>query len=98
MEPRLSFVTLGVSDLQRATRFYGEVLKLPRIPTPPEFSFFELGKPWLSLYPRELLAADAGVPAAGSGFPGFTLAHNVRSAAGGGWVLHGGAGQGGAVR
>jgi uncharacterized protein len=26
-----------------------------------------------------LLAADAGVPPAGSGFPGFALAHNVRS-------------------
>jgi len=81
MEPRLSFVTLGVSDLKRATRFYEEVLKLPRISTPPEVAFFELGKTWLALYPRELLAADAGVPAAGSGFPGFSLAHNVRSAA-----------------
>ena len=87
MEPRLSFVTLGVSDLQRATRFYEEVLRLPRIQTPPEVSFFELGKTWLALYPRELLAADAGVPAAGSGFPGFTLAHNVRSAGEGDWLL-----------
>ncbi len=87
MEPRLSFVTLGVSDLRRATRFYEEVLRLPRIPTPAEVSFFELGKTWLALYPRELLAADAGVPAAGSGFPGFTLAHNVRSAADVDWLL-----------
>jgi hypothetical protein len=81
MEPRLSFVTLGVADLQLATRFYEEVLGLPRISTPPEVAFFELGKTWLALYPRELLAADAGVPASGSGFPGFSLAHNVRSAA-----------------
>ena len=44
MEPRLSFVTLGVSDLKRATRFYEEVLRLPRIQMPPEVSFFELGK------------------------------------------------------
>ena len=87
MEPRLSFVTLGVSDLQRATRFYEEVLRLPRIPTPAEVSFFELGKTWLALYPRELLAADAGVPATGSGFPGFTLAHNVRSAGEVDWLL-----------
>ncbi len=87
MEPRLSFVTLGVSDLQRATRFYEEVLHLPRIQTPPEVSFFELGKTWLALYPRELLAADASVPAAGSGFPGFTLAHNVRSAGEVDWLL-----------
>ncbi len=87
MEPRLSFVTLGVSDLKRATRFYEEVLKLPRIQTPPEVSFFELGKTWLALYPRELLAVDAGVPATGSGFPGFTLAHNVRSAMEVDWML-----------
>lgn len=80
MEPRISFVTLGVGDLARATRFYAEVLRLPRRPTPPTIAFFELGKTWLALYPRDLLAADAGVPAEGGGFPGFTLAHNVRSA------------------
>ena len=79
MEPRLSLVTLGVSDLERSIRFYEEVLHLPRLETPPSIAFFELGKTWLALYPRHLLAADAGVPADGSGFSGFTLAHNVRS-------------------
>ena len=97
MEPRLSFVTLGVSDLQRATRFYEEVLHLPRIQTPPEVAFFELGKTWLALYPRELLAADAGVPVVGSGFPGFTLAHNVRSATEVDWLLHEVAAKGGRI-
>lgn len=82
MEPRISFVTLGVSDLEVSTRFYEEVLHLPRIETPGDISFFELGKTWLALYPRDLLAADAGVSPKGSGFPGFTLAHNVPSAAG----------------
>jgi catechol 2,3-dioxygenase-like lactoylglutathione lyase family enzyme len=81
MEPRLSFVTLGVADLQRSIRFYEDVLGLPRLETPPEVAFFEMGRTWLSLYGREALAADAGVPSAGAGFPGFTLAHNVRSAA-----------------
>ena len=79
MEARISFVTLGVADLDRATRFYRDVLKLPQLPTPPEVVFFEMGRTWLALYPRHLLAADAGVPAEGSGFPGFTLAHNVRT-------------------
>ena len=81
MEPRLSFVTLGVIDLERATRFYEEGLGLPRLKSPPSVAFFELGRTWLALYPRDLLAADAGVPAAGSGFAGIALAHNVRSVA-----------------
>jgi catechol 2,3-dioxygenase-like lactoylglutathione lyase family enzyme len=82
MEPRISFVTLGVSDLPRATRFYAEVLRLPQRKTPPSVAFFEMGKTWLALYGRDDLAADAGVAAspASGGFPGFTLAHNVRSA------------------
>ena len=81
MEPRISLVTLGVTDLPRAVRFYEEVLGLPRIPTPPEVAFFEMGRTWLSLYPRTDLAADAGVPAEGGGFAGFALAHNVASEA-----------------
>ena len=81
MEPRISFVTLGVRDLARATAFYRDVLRLPQKPTPPEVAFFEMGRTWLALYPRDLLAADAGVADDGKGFPGFTLAHNVRQAA-----------------
>ncbi len=81
MDARLSFVTLGVEDLERSATFYEDVLHLPRIPMPPgaDVAFFELGRTWLSLYPRTLLAADAGVAAERSGFPGFSLAHNVRT-------------------
>ncbi len=81
MEPRISLITLGVADLARATRFYAECLGLPRIDTPPSITFFELGRLWLALWPRENLAADAGVSAKGTGFAGFSLAHNVRSPA-----------------
>ena len=84
MEPRLSFVTLGVADLKRAAEFYARVLHLPRLKTPPTIAFFELGPTYLALYPRADLAADAGLPDPGhpapGAFPGFTLAHNVRSA------------------
>lgn len=61
MEPRISFITLGVADLERATRFYKECLGLPRLETPPSVTFFELGKTWLALWSRESLAADAGL-------------------------------------
>ncbi len=82
MEARLSFVTLGVTNLARATRFYEVVLGLPRLESPPSIAFFELGKTWLALYPRDQLAADATVSSEGSGFSGFTLSHNVGSPAG----------------
>ncbi len=81
MEPRLSLVTLGVHDLERSIRFYQEVLELPRLKSHPSIAFFELGKTWLALFPRDELAEDATVSPAGSGFPGFTLAHNLRSEA-----------------
>ena len=81
MEPRVSFITLGVTDLERAIRFYEQGLGLPRLKTPPGVAFFEMGKTWLALWARESLADDAGVPVAGSGFRSFSLAHNVRSPA-----------------
>jgi catechol 2,3-dioxygenase-like lactoylglutathione lyase family enzyme len=81
MQPRISFITLGVLDLPRATRFYADVLKLPQRPPQEGVAFFEMGKTWLALFPREELAKDAGVPSTGSGFPGFALAHNVGSPA-----------------
>lgn len=79
MEPRISFVTLGVGNLEVSTRYYEQVLRLPRLPGAPGVAFFEMGATWLALFPRHDLAADAGVPGEGSGFPGFALAHNVRS-------------------
>jgi uncharacterized protein len=97
MEPRLSFVTLGVANLERSTRFYEKGLGLARLKSPPTVSFFELGRTWLALYPRHLLAADAGVPATGSGFPGFALAHNVRSRAEADQVLQEAAAAGGRI-
>lgn len=81
MEPRISLITLGVTDLERATRFYADVLKLPRVPLTDDagVSFFEMGTTWLSLFPRAELAKDAGMSDTGSGFAGFTLAHNLGS-------------------
>src|SRR5687767_12271521 len=80
MQPRISFVTLGVADLDRSTRFYEAALRLTRVPSPQGVAFFDLGSIRLALYPRKLLAAHAGVPPEGSGFAGLALACNVGSA------------------
>lgn len=77
MKPRISLITLGVRDLDRSRRFYCEGLGLVPLESPPEVVFFALNGSWLALFGREALAADAGVDAAGSGFAGVTLAHNV---------------------
>jgi len=81
MRPRISMITLGVRDLEAAIRFYAEGLGFPRMESPPEVAFFTLNGTWLGLYGREALAEDATVPARGSGFAGFALAHNVASEA-----------------
>lgn len=81
MKPRISMITLGVCDLARAIAFYEDGLGFPRMDSPPEVAFFTLNGSWLGLYGREALAEDAQVPAAGSGFAGIALAHNVPSEA-----------------
>lgn len=79
MEPRLSLITLGVRDLARSIEFYEKGLGLPRREGGEGVAFFETRGTWLALYPLEALAQDAETKADGSGFPGFTLAHNLRS-------------------
>lgn len=81
MKPKISLITLGVYDLQRAIRFYREGLGLPGHETDSdEVAFFKMEGAWLSLFPREALARDIGIAdEAPSGFSGITLAHNVAS-------------------
>jgi predicted lactoylglutathione lyase len=80
MEPRISMITLGVSDLKKSRKFYEKGLGFPVRPeSQDDVVFFGLTSTWLGLYPRESLAKDAEVPAKGSGFRGVTLAHNVRA-------------------
>ena len=79
MEPRVSFITLGVTDLARSLVYYRDNLGLKPRSVKESVVFFELGQTWVALYPHQLLAEDAGVPSEGGGFRGVTLAHNVRS-------------------
>ena len=80
VEARINIVTLGVSDLQGARKFYEEGLGWKASSASQDtIVFFQLGGIVLALYPRGLLADDATVLADGSGFRGITLAHNARA-------------------
>jgi catechol 2,3-dioxygenase-like lactoylglutathione lyase family enzyme len=80
--PRMTIITLGVSDLARSTAFYREIFSTPPITENEGVTFFPLPGVWLSLYPQEKLAEDIGeemrLPAART-FRGCTLAYNARS-------------------
>lgn len=83
MEPRISLITLGVSDLERSRAFYRDGLGFTLRPESQDgIAFFALHGLWLALYPRDALAEDAHLPpspAVTGAFPGFTLAHNLRT-------------------
>ena len=81
MEPRVSLVTLSVSDLERAVAFYRDGLGWPKSNIGgDEVAFFKTGGVVITLFPRASFAADAGVDVDDveyGGFPRFALAHNV---------------------
>lgn len=81
MKPRISMITLGVEDFDASVKFYRDGLKFPMMDSSPDVAFFTLNGTWLSLYDKNALAEDATVDPAGSGFPGFTMAHNLSSEA-----------------
>jgi catechol 2,3-dioxygenase-like lactoylglutathione lyase family enzyme len=86
VEPRLSLVTLGVYDLERALRFYRDGLGLPTegiVGTESAHgavAMFDL-QPGLklALWPRKSLAHDSGLAIGPASPANFCLAHNVAS-------------------
>jgi catechol 2,3-dioxygenase-like lactoylglutathione lyase family enzyme len=86
MKPRISYITLGVDDLERSLRFYRDGLGLPTkgiLGADDEEGgvvFFELaGGLVLALWPRTSIARDAGLPFGPASATEFTVAHNVAS-------------------
>ncbi|HWB52814.1 MAG TPA: VOC family protein [Tepidisphaeraceae bacterium] len=80
MEPRISIITLGVSDLERSLRFYRDGLGFPTTWTAERgIIFFQTRGVCLALYPYAALAKDISdaVPPERQKFNGITLAHNV---------------------
>ncbi len=79
MEQRVSLITLGVAEIERARSFY-ESLGWKGESPDGEVVFFQAGCMIVGLWSRELLAADSAVTDNG-GWGGVTLAHNVDSPA-----------------
>ena len=88
MEPRISIVTLGVEDLDRAVAFY-EAMGLERHERFTDgVAFFQMGGLILALWPRDELARDAGFKTGQRrDFRGVALAYNTRSEDEVAWVL-----------
>lgn len=84
VKPKLSLITLGVSDLARARDFYA-ALGWTYTPEDPDSSayFFTLDGVVLGLYGWDALAKDAALPEVPQlpHFRGVTLAHNEPSEA-----------------
>jgi uncharacterized protein len=80
VEQRVSLVTLGVGDLERARRFYEALGWVTRAEAGADVVFFQAGCMVVALWSREELARDTAVED-GGGWGGITLAHNVRSPA-----------------
>lgn len=80
MNQRMSIITLGVRNFERALDFYEKGLGWRKSSaSQDDVAFFPMNGIVFALYPRDLLAADATVPAEGSGFSGITLAYNTSS-------------------
>lgn len=82
MQPKISIVTLGVSDVQKSAAFYERLgFSRSKGASQEQIVFFQLhGQAALALYEREALAEDANLPPGpAQGFSGVTLALNLAS-------------------
>ena len=81
MALQVTAIMLGVSDLARAKKFYGDGLGCTVDKDYPGFVSLSLGdgSSSLALYEWDAAAQDAGVPPAGSGFRGVSFHYIVSS-------------------
>ncbi|OLT19197.1 glyoxalase [Serinicoccus sp. CUA-874] len=89
MDQRLSLVTLGVSDLERARSFYQALGWTPG-PSPEHIAFFQAGGMVVALWERAALAVDSGIdidsdtddtPGSGDAWGGKVLGVNLPTTA-----------------
>lgn len=80
MEQRVSLITLGVDDLDRARQFYEQGLGWVATQAPDGVVFYQLSGIAFALFGRDELAQDARHPIDGR-FSGITIAINQRTEA-----------------
>lgn len=78
MEQRVSLITLGVPDLDRAAAFY-EALGWQRADSLDGVVAFDLISQTLGLYPLAKLAAETGLSEQDLGTGAVSLSHNTRN-------------------
>ena len=79
-EPRISLVTLGVSDMKKARKFYEDLGWTASGVSNESVTFFQANGMVLGLFGHEALAEDAGIAEASAPeFRGVSLACNFRS-------------------
>jgi uncharacterized protein len=86
MKPRITIITLGVSDLEKSLKFYRDGLGLPTqgiVGTEFEHgavAFFDLQNGLkLAIWPRNNIAYDANISLGAPSATEFTIGHNVAS-------------------
>ena len=86
MKPRITLITLGVDDLEKALSFYRDGLGFPtegligREFEHGAVAFFDLQSGLkLALWPRRDIAYDAGIPMSAASPTDLTIGHNVGS-------------------
>ena len=77
MDQRVSLITLGVTDMDRAAAFY-DALGWQRVETPDGVVAYDLIGQTLGLYPLDKLAEDLGLTVAELGTGRATLGCNMR--------------------
>lgn len=81
MDQRITFVTIGVKDLEAMKQFYNTCFGWKPLKDNDGIVFYKLNGMILGLFPANELAEDIGIESDGSGFKQMTLAINLRSEA-----------------
>ena len=79
MRQKLTLLTFGVQDVQKSAAFYEAIGWKRSEKGTDDLILFDLGGILFSLYPREALAEDIGIPNTTSSFSGIAVSYNANS-------------------